>query len=322
MENDKLAHKRLAKQIVVGYYTSNKGQCSKSISLNISDGIYPTTEKIVNDIMKTVFFNFTHNFDPVLNLSIVATKFTEKSFSNRTSKIDIFFKKVDRTEIGKEIFDNREVHEETDDILQMDCPGPYGKEEEEGEKDQNEEGDEEDEEGDEEQDLEGDEEEQDEDEQDEDEQDVGYEEEQDEEGDDEEYNYSESEDEDEDDIEDIDVDHMRFVHGMVQRNDLGPKGKFFELPPEKIESIKKSFFFLQIRKMYHLDQDSEMEFDFDGEIEANDANEEEEDSAQDEETDSEQEDSSMDEQDQSNACIVLFQSEKEQNPNSTFQSLK
>lgn len=110
MEVDKLANKRLAQQVIIGYSTS-KGQSSRTIKLNILDGNYPAVVKIANDIMKAVFLNMDLS-NPILNLSLVATKFIDQTSSVKMSRIDTFFRRRidchESAEVSNEQADNEE----------------------------------------------------------------------------------------------------------------------------------------------------------------------------------------------------------------------
>lgn len=94
LENDKEINKRIAKTFVVGYLTSTKNNCSKTISIDVIDNEYPKPEKMASDVMNQVFAG-KNNSDPILNISIAASKFIDEVPSN-TTKIDTFFTKVDR----------------------------------------------------------------------------------------------------------------------------------------------------------------------------------------------------------------------------------
>lgn len=110
MEIDKLANKRLAQQVIIGYSTS-KGQSSKTIKLNILDGNYPAVDKMANDIMKAVFLNMDLS-NPIINLSLVATKFVDQTSSVKMSRIDTFFRRRmdchESAEVPNEQADNEE----------------------------------------------------------------------------------------------------------------------------------------------------------------------------------------------------------------------
>nr|XP_027193670.1 DNA polymerase eta-like [Dermatophagoides pteronyssinus] len=106
MMKDKEMNQRLARLMIVGYYTAGKGHCHRSIPIDITLGDYPPAERIASDIMRQLFSKpLIIIQDPIQNLSLAATKFldTTKAIMYSTAKIEKFFQKIDRiTFIGQQ----------------------------------------------------------------------------------------------------------------------------------------------------------------------------------------------------------------------------
>jgi len=133
LESDKNSYKRIAKLVIVGFRTASKGYCSKSVTLNNFSGIYPPPDEMSSEIMRTVFAQ-TDNFEPVLSLSLVGTKFLEDS--SKTSKIYIYFKKLNRHNEQNlidvtAIEENMSNESEDDNTSLMECSDSSDKDEEE-----------------------------------------------------------------------------------------------------------------------------------------------------------------------------------------------
>ncbi|KAH7638822.1 dna polymerase eta-like protein [Dermatophagoides farinae] len=102
MMKDREMNDRLAKLLIVGYYTAGKGHCHRSITIDITSGNYPPSERIAADIMQQVFSKSSTTIaqDPLQNLSLAATKFVDTTNlpggDNGMEKIEKFFPKIDR----------------------------------------------------------------------------------------------------------------------------------------------------------------------------------------------------------------------------------
>ncbi|KAH9522880.1 hypothetical protein DERF_006432 [Dermatophagoides farinae] len=83
MMKDREMNDRLAKLLIVGYYTAGKGHCHRSITIDITSGNYPLSERIAADIMQQLRQNLL--IQPTYLVVIMEWK-----------KLKNFFPKIDR----------------------------------------------------------------------------------------------------------------------------------------------------------------------------------------------------------------------------------
>ncbi|OTF69947.1 hypothetical protein BLA29_005050 [Euroglyphus maynei] len=114
MVKDKEMNQRLAKLMIVGYYTAGKGHCHRSIPIDITSGDYPLPERISADIMRQLFSRpEIIAQDPLQNLSLAATKFVDASIAlaDGTAKIEKFFQKINRDAFVEQSTKNHSIQQ-------------------------------------------------------------------------------------------------------------------------------------------------------------------------------------------------------------------